>query len=108
MTDPQGVQRIADALNAAHNAGITFSIGPNPHIRWDDPRAQWITAIEADNDDQDPDATWDGGHALVVEYGDCELIGHCQCGEPLATVTPDKPLDDLGRPWEKHVMGLYR
>jgi hypothetical protein len=53
-------------------------------------------------------ATWDGGHALLIEYGDCEIYGRCQCGERLGMVTPDKPLDRFAGPWERHVMGLAR
>jgi hypothetical protein len=43
-----------------------------------------------------------GGHALVVEYGDCELLGSCQCGRRLGRITPGKPLDALAVPWERH------
>jgi hypothetical protein len=25
--------------------------------------------------------TLSGGHALIVEYGDCEFYGRCQCGK---------------------------
>ncbi|MEV5163891.1 hypothetical protein AB0K66_04585 [Streptomyces werraensis] len=45
-----------------------------------------------------------GGHALVVEYGDCELLGSCQCGRRLGRVTPDKPIDHLAGLWERHTM----
>lgn len=45
-----------------------------------------------------------GGHALVVEYGDCELLGSCQCGRRLGRVTPDKPIDGLAGLWERHTM----
>lgn len=56
----------------------------------------------------DPDfpATWGGGHALVIEYGDCEMYGRCQCGERFGMATPDKPLDRFAGPWERHVMTL--
>ncbi|NUR42026.1 MAG: hypothetical protein HOV73_18260 [Streptomyces sp.] len=53
-------------------------------------------------------ATWDGGHSLVVEYGDCELYGRCQCGETFGSMTPDMPLDGFASPWERHVMGINR
>ncbi|MFF3928617.1 hypothetical protein [Streptomyces hirsutus] len=43
-----------------------------------------------------------GGHALVIEYGDCELIGSCQCGRRLGTLLPDKPVDHLAGLWERH------
>ncbi|MDT6983701.1 hypothetical protein ACFSUJ_12005 [Streptomyces lusitanus] len=45
-----------------------------------------------------------GGHALLVEYGDCELLGSCQCGRRLGRVTPDKPIDHLAGLWERHTM----
>ncbi|MBT2505125.1 hypothetical protein J7I98_04280 [Streptomyces sp. ISL-98] len=51
-------------------------------------------------------ATWNGGHSLVVEYGDCELYGRCQCGKEFGMVTPDKSLDRFAGPWELHVRGL--
>ena len=43
-----------------------------------------------------------GGHALIVQYGDCELLGSCQCGRRLGRITPDKRLDALAVPWERH------
>ncbi|MFD9445005.1 hypothetical protein [Streptomyces sp. NPDC060001] len=49
--------------------------------------------------------TLEGGHALIVEYGDCEFYGYCQCGKALGTVRPDKFRDDVfGGKWERHVM----
>ncbi len=45
-----------------------------------------------------------GGHALVVQYGDCELLGSCQCGRRLGRVTPDKPIDHLAGLWERHTL----
>lgn len=55
----------------------------------------------------DPDfrETLSGGHALIVQYGDCEFIGNCQCGRSLGTVTPDKFRDDVfASAWERHCM----
>jgi hypothetical protein len=49
-------------------------------------------------------ATWAGGHALIIEFGDEELISRCQCGEPLGTGTPATCLDVFGEAWERHVM----
>lgn len=49
-------------------------------------------------------ATWAGGHALVVEFGDEELIARCQCRVPLGEGTPATPLDEFGQRWERHVM----
>ncbi|MEV8124825.1 hypothetical protein AB0P07_12030 [Streptomyces sp. NPDC085944] len=43
-----------------------------------------------------------GGHALVVEYGDCEFHGSCQCGRRLGTVRPSTPVDVLAAKWERH------
>ncbi len=52
----------------------------------------------------DPDfrETLAGGHALVVEYGDCELIASCQCGKSLGMTTPDSSLDTFVPGWERH------
>lgn len=54
----------------------------------------------------DPDfrETLAGGHALIVEYGDCELIGSCQCGRKLGRTTPDASLDTFIPSWERHSM----
>ncbi|MFE9935897.1 hypothetical protein [Streptomyces hirsutus] len=43
-----------------------------------------------------------GGHALVIENGDCELIGSCQCGRRLGTLLPDRPVEHLAGLWERH------
>ncbi|MFD5814353.1 hypothetical protein [Streptomyces sp. NPDC127038] len=49
--------------------------------------------------------TLEGGHALIVEYGDCEFYGTCQCGKQLGMVRPDRFRDDVfGAAWERHVM----
>lgn len=56
------------------------------------------------NDDDTERASWEGGHALVVEFGDCELYGRCQCGTSFGNITPDKSLDRFAGPWERHVM----
>jgi hypothetical protein len=54
----------------------------------------------------DPDfrETLAGGHALIVEYGDCEIHGSCQCGKRLGMTTPDASLDTFASPWERHCM----
>lgn len=54
--------------------------------------------------DEEFPATWEGGHALVIEYGDEELYGHCQCGQDFTTIRPDQSLDTFATHWEKHVM----
>ncbi|MEU8555912.1 hypothetical protein AB0C80_18250 [Streptomyces anthocyanicus] len=43
-----------------------------------------------------------GGHALVVEYGDCEFHGSCQCGRRFGTVTQSTPIDLFAAKWERH------
>lgn len=53
--------------------------------------------------------TLNGGHALIVEYGDCEFYGTCQCGKAFGVVTPDKYRgDNFGGAWERHVMTEVR
>jgi hypothetical protein len=49
-------------------------------------------------------ATWHGGHALVIEFGDEELLGRCQCGEDLGSLPPSGSMDDFRSRWERHVM----
>lgn len=59
-------------------------------------------------DGAEPDAefpaTWAGGHALIIEFGDEELLSRCQCGERLGSGTPATCLDVFGEAWERHVM----
>jgi hypothetical protein len=43
-----------------------------------------------------------GGHALLVEHGDCELIGTCQCGRALGRITQAGSVDQLAALWERH------
>lgn len=74
----------------------------------DKPYADAITAAAStqfQHRDAEFPATWQGGHALIVEFGDEELYGHCQCGTRLGTATPDKPIDAFAEAWERHVMG---
>ncbi|WP_435279109.1 hypothetical protein [Streptomyces sp. 1222.5] len=59
---------------------------------------------QADAPDPDFRETLGGGHALIVEYGDCELIGSCQCGRRFGRTTPDASLDTFVQPWERHCM----
>lgn len=54
--------------------------------------------------DAEYQATLGGGHALVVEYGDEEIYGTCQCGKPLGILRPSQPLERFAGPWERHVM----
>lgn len=66
--------------------------------------AQMLDAITAGQADTEFTATRSGGHALIVEYGDCELIGSCQCGKPFGTLRPDQDINRLAGLWERHVM----
>jgi hypothetical protein len=98
------VRRLVDALNAARLIGIKFEIGPNPHIRWDSLTDRYAPAASLPTD-EDFRTTWEGGHALVIEYGDCEFYGRCQCGKELGMVTPNRYRDDVfGAKWERHVI----
>ncbi|MET9729740.1 hypothetical protein ABZZ79_03435 [Streptomyces sp. NPDC006458] len=45
-----------------------------------------------------------GGHALVVEYGDQDVHGACQCGRRLGRITPTAHLDSLAALWERHTL----
>jgi hypothetical protein len=104
---PADIQTAITALNTAQAASIKFAIGPNPHIAWDSTAQKWAATAHVDRDEEF-ETTWDGGHSLIIEYGDCELYGRCQCGTRFGMVTPDKPLDRFAGPWERHVMGLHR
>jgi len=99
------VQRLADALNAARAIGIKFAVGPNPHLRWDSLTERYAPSTSVPADDEGFRTTWEGGHALVIEYGDCEFYGRCQCGKELGMVTPNRYRDDVfSTKWERHVM----
>ncbi|MFI5685857.1 hypothetical protein [Streptomyces sp. NPDC051636] len=52
----------------------------------------------------DPDfpETLAGGHALVLQFGGCELIGTCQCGRVLGRTTSNGTADSLAALWERH------
>jgi hypothetical protein len=58
--------------------------------------------------DEEFPATWEGGHALVIEYGDCELYARCQCMADFGSARPDESWDRFGMAWEKHVMTEVR
>ena len=67
------------------------------------------------NDEEEFPATWEGGHALIVEFGDCEFYGQCQCAvegptpNPKAVfgmARPDQSLGPILEKWERHVMTL--
>ncbi|MFF3891345.1 hypothetical protein [Streptomyces sp. NPDC001914] len=59
---------------------------------------------EPQDADPDPDflETLAGGHALIVQYGDCELHAACQCGRRLGMCAPDASLDTFVPGWERH------
>ncbi|WP_055535664.1 hypothetical protein [Streptomyces graminilatus] len=67
-----------------------------------------VVLRRADHEPHDPDPnpdfreTLDGGHALVVEYGDCEMHASCQCGTRFGLTTPDASLDTFVPAWEHH------
>jgi hypothetical protein len=51
----------------------------------------------------------EGGHALMVEYGDCEFYGSCQCGVEFGMTRPDQRWDEtFGTKWEQHVLELEK
>lgn len=68
--------------------------------------AELLARADREPRDHDPDPdfreTLGGGHALIVEYGDCETHGSCQCGKRFGTTTPDASLDTFASPWEHH------
>lgn len=43
-----------------------------------------------------------GGHALIVEAGDYETHGSCQCGRRLGRIALGTRIDSLTIPWERH------
>ena len=56
--------------------------------------------------DADFPESWEGGHALIIEYGDCEFISHCQCGKWLDTSNPARfNADHVTGRWEQHCVG---
>lgn len=56
-------------------------------------------------DDETFPATWEGGHALIVEFGDMELYGRCQCKKDFGVIRPDQSIDTtFAMRWERHVM----
>lgn len=123
-TIPQLAEAIDSALTISEEkdipAGGTQSPTPGTEFT---ARAQILTALQAtghtlkaaaellaqaDREPRDPEPDADfretlgGGHALVVEYGDCEIHGSCQCGKRFGNTTSDASLDTFVRPWEHH------
>lgn len=120
-TIPQLAEAIDTALRSSEEKDIPN--GGQPSGTASTARAQILTALQvaghtpeqaaalldqADHEphlpDPDPDfrETLGGGHALVVEYGDCELVASCQCGKPLGETTPDASVDTFLPGWERH------
>ncbi|MFJ2780214.1 hypothetical protein [Kitasatospora sp. NPDC087315] len=86
-----------------------------PMPAWDDLpdtiRTAWAAAATAAAQHgilvSDPEypATLAGGHALILQYGDCEFITSCQCGHDIATHRPDQlDLNAIATAWEHHVI----
>ncbi|WP_405925470.1 hypothetical protein [Streptomyces sp. NBC_00035] len=102
---PTGSQPAGTASTArAEILAVLLAAGYN------EPAAREVLA-RADREPRDPDPdpdfreTLGGGHALVVEYGDCELHASCQCGRRFGTTTPDASLDTFVPGWERHTHG---
>ncbi|WP_329492461.1 hypothetical protein OG618_37440 (plasmid) [Kitasatospora sp. NBC_01246] len=111
--DQQARARTAYTAYGATTGNLNHLGKPMP--AWDDlpPTIQqaWTAAAAAAaaytrNPDPQFPASLAGGHALVLEYGDCEILASCQCGQRLGTSTPDRPLDDHATTWERHVINL--
>jgi hypothetical protein len=119
------IAQLAEAIDTALQSSEEKDIpnGGQPSGTASTARAQILTALQAaghtaaaaaellaqayrepHHPDPDPDfrETLGGGHALVVEYGDCEIHGSCQCGKRFGHTTPDASLDTFVRPWEHH------
>ncbi|MFD4397272.1 hypothetical protein [Kitasatospora sp. NPDC058478] len=110
LTDPTARAHAAYQAYGASTGGLNHLGKPMP--AWNDLpdtiRTAWAAAATAAVQHTAPDfpATLAGGHALVLQYGDCEIHAACQCGEPLGTSTPAQPLDTHAPAWERHVMSL--
>jgi hypothetical protein len=63
-----------------------------------------VTVERVDGDPEFP-ATKEGGHSLVIEFGDEDLYGSCQCGKSFGSIRPNRSIDKtLAQRWERHVM----
>ncbi|MGW5509935.1 hypothetical protein ACWEV9_19490 [Streptomyces albogriseolus] len=124
-TVPQLAEAIDTALTAAGREEKDTRRGSQPRPGGSTARAELLAVLQAagyndaaavdlvarafrephtDPPDLEFRETLAGGHALVVQYGDCELLGSCQCGRRLGRVTPDRPIDHLAGLWERHTM----
>jgi hypothetical protein len=98
--DADAEAEYASELTALAARDLVRYIERSPERRpvgWDD------GAAAAPVDEEFP-ATWAGGHALVIEFGDEEFLARCQCGEGLGYGAPSESLDKFQYPWERHVM----
>jgi hypothetical protein len=118
MTDPIPAEIIAAATEAIHYEGLPGSrtcscqSAEEHDVAMHDDRAAAIRGLEAaapllhaaEPPDEEFPASWPGGHALVIEFGDEEFIARCQCGIPFGARNPASSLDLWQQPWERHVM----
>ena len=67
------------------------------------------------SEEEEYPATWEGGHALITEFGDEEILGQCQCalGKPgydprnsFGSIRPNGNMNIIMQKWERHVMTL--
>lgn len=80
---------------------VTFPSGTSHLIVIDDA----VTVERHEEPDPEFPATKAGGHSLLIEYGDEELYGSCQCGRDLGSIRPNQSIDTtLAQSWERHVM----
>ncbi|MGW6210990.1 hypothetical protein [Streptomyces sp. NPDC055109] len=115
--------RIADAFDNARTEEKDTRVGSQPTGASSTARAEILAVLQAagynepaalellkraDHEPRDPEPDPDfretlaGGHALVVEYGDCELHATCQCGRRIGMCRPDASLDTFVPRWEQH------
>lgn len=71
------------------------------------PQSFAVEEVPAEPGAEEFPATWAGGHALIIEFGDEEIFAHCQCnGWTGEVLRPNQSLDMYAGPWEGHVMML--
>lgn len=82
--------------------GWTGTVSSDRVLPWYEVKAHRVK-MEDPHEETFP-ATWEGGHSLIIEYGDCEIWARCQCTKTLGLGRPSTSLDEFGEAWEKHVM----